>query len=353
MTFVRRHWTLIGPAMLVILFTLAAMLTSSSLQLQARSILVTACIVVALHVFTGVSGVMSFGHISFVAIGAFSAGVATAPAALKPTAFPDMLPFLANLEIGNIESLVLAALLGGLYAFLVGIPIMRLSGLAAGIATFAVLIITNNVFRNWEAIGPGAKTLPQIPETSGFFQVAFGLLVVMAVAYGYQRSRHGRMLRATREDPAAARSSGVDIHKQRLAAFTLSGLLAGFAGGLLVHLVGSITTNQVFLDLTFITLAMLVIGGIGSLWGAVIGALFIAGLNTLLFEAENGLEVGAVLVDLPTGSRLVGLALVMLLALLFRPQGVTAGRELRWPFTAESPVTSIDGIEVGVERETG
>lgn len=342
MNLLRRHWVLLGPSLLVVLFALGAQLTSSSLKLQARSILVTACIVVAMHVFIGISGVMSFGHISFVALGAFAAGVATSPADLKPTAFPDMFPFLANLEIGNVESLVLAALLGGLYALLVGIPIMRLSGLAAGIATFAVLIITNNVFRNWEGIGPGAKTLPQIPETSGFLQVTVGLLGVMAVAYLYQRSRYGRMLRATREDPPAARSSGVDIHRQRLLAFTLSGVLSGLAGGLLVHLVGSITTNQVFLDLTFITLAMLVIGGIGSLWGAVIGAMFIATLNTVLFEAENGLEFGPLVVDLPIGSRLIGLAVVMLLVLLFRSEGITAGRELTWPFHRSFPGAKSD-----------
>ncbi|HEX6219473.1 MAG TPA: branched-chain amino acid ABC transporter permease [Acidimicrobiia bacterium] len=347
MTLVRRHWTLIGPALFVVVFALGGRLTSGSIQLQVRSILVTACIVVALHVFIGVSGVVSFGHISFVAIGAFAAGIATAPAELKPTAFPDMFPFLANLEIGNIASLVLAAAIGGLYAFLVGIPIVRLSGLAAGIATFAVLIITNNVFRNWEAIGPGAKTLPQIPETSDFLQVTVGLLAVMAIAYLYQTSRYGRMLRATREDPAAARSSGVHIHRQRLAAFTLSGLLAGFAGGLLVHLVGSITTNQVYLDLTFITLAMLVIGGIGSLWGAVIGAVFIATLNTVLFEAENQFDLGPLSVDLPAGSRLVGLAVVMILVLLFRPQGITDGKELRWPFTRDGADRSKE-VEAGV-----
>jgi branched-chain amino acid transport system permease protein len=269
-----------------------------------------------------------------VAVGAFDAGISTAPADVKPGTFPDMLPFLANLEIGNITSLLLAAALGAVFSFIVGIPLMRLSGLAAGIATFAVLIITNNVFRNWEAIGPGAKTLLLIPETTGFLQATAGLLMVMVVAFAYQQSRHGRMLRASREDPPAAKSSGVDIYRQRLGAFTLSGLLAGFAGGLLVHLLGSVTTQQVFLDLTFITLAMLVIGGIGSLWGAVVGALFIAGLNSILFNAENGIENGSFELSLPRGTRLVTLGLVMLLVLLFQPEGITRGRELTWAFRA-------------------
>jgi len=332
--FLRRYWSLIGPSLVVLGVAIVGTFTSDSLQLQFLSVLVTTTIVVSLHVFIGNSGVISFGHISFVAVGAFAAGISTVPADVKPGTFPEMLPFLANLEIGNLPSLLLAAIAGATYAFFVGVPLMRLSGLAAGIATFAVLIITNNVFRNWEAIGPGAKTLLLIPETTGFIQATLGLIIVMMAAFAYQRSRHGRMLRAGREDPPAARSSGVHIYRQRLWAFTLSGLLAGFGGGLLVHLLGSLTTQQVFLDLTFITLAMLVIGGIGSLWGAVVGALFIAGLNSLLFNAENGIEIGALQLDLPTGSRLVILGLVMLLVLLFRPDGITRGRELTWPFRA-------------------
>lgn len=330
----RKYWQLVGPSLVVLGVAVVGTFASNAIQLQFLSVLVTAAIVVSLHVFIGNSGVISFGHISFVAVGAFAAGISTAPVDVKPGTFPDMFPFLANLEIGNIASLLLAAAVGAVFAFLVGIPLMRLSGLAAGIATFAVLIITNNVFRNWEAIGPGAKTLLLIPETTGFLQATIGLLIVMVVAFAYQQSRHGRMLRASREDPPAARSSGVDIYRQRLWAFTLSGLLAGFAGGLLVHLLGSVTTQQVFLDLTFITLAMLVIGGVGSLWGAVVGALFIAGLNSVLFNAENGIEIGTFELSLPRGTRLVTLGLVMLLVLLFQPEGITRGRELTWPFRA-------------------
>lgn len=344
MRLLRDHWVLIGPALFVVLIGVTGTLAPDVIQLQIRSVLVTTAMVVALHVFIGNSGVISLGHISFVAVGAFGAGIATAPADVKPGNFPNMLPFLANLEIGNLESLVLAALLGGTLALLAGIPIMRLSGLAAGIATFAVLVITHNVFRNWEAIGPGAKTLLLIPQTTGFLQATIGLVGVMTAAYLYQRSRYGRMLRATREDPPAAQASGVDMYRQRLVAFTLSGVLAGFAGGLYVHLLGSITTNQVFLDLTLITLAMLVIGGLGSLWGAVVGAVFVAGLNSLLFEAENGLTVGGLNVDLPSGTRIVGLAAIMLVVLLFRPRGLTGGRELRWPLRRRRPPAE-DGTE--------
>src|SRR2546430_3721175 len=146
-------------------------------------------------------------------------------------------------------------------------PLMRLSGLAAGIAPFAVLEITHNILREWTKIGPGATTLPLVPETTGPLQATLGAVVSIAIAFAYQRSRRGRLLRASREDPAAARGAGVDIHRQRLAAFTLSGALAGFAGALLVHLLGSITTEQVYLELTFLTLAMLVVGAVTNRLG--------------------------------------------------------------------------------------
>lgn len=328
----RDLWQILGPALLVVGVALVGSLLTPALQLQARSILVTGAIVVSMYVFIGSSGVVSFGHISFVALGAFSAGLATISPAVKPTTFPELYPFLADLHTGNVTSLALAAVLGALYAFLVGIPIVRLSGLSAGIATFAVLIITHNVFRNWERIGPGAKTLSLIPTTTGFLQATIGLLLVMGIAFAYQRSRFGRLLRASREDPAAARAAGIDIRRQRLIAFTLSGGLAGLSGGLLVHLLGSITTQQVFLDLTFITLAMLVIGGIGSLWGAVAGAISVAGLNSFLAQVERGISLGGLELAVPTGTRLVALGALMLIVLAARPDGLTGSRELAWPF---------------------
>jgi len=171
-----------------------------------------------------------------------------------------------------------------------------------------------------------------VPETTGTLQATVGALVVIAVAFFYQRSRRGRLLRASREDPAVARSVGVNIHLERLLAFTVSGALAGFAGGLYVHLLGSITTEQVYLELTFLTLAMLVIGGLTSLWGAVVGALAVSGLDSFLSQAESGVHLGFKL-TLPQGTRLVFLSAIMALVLILRPSGLTGGREFRLPWS--------------------
>ena len=316
-----------GPAGAVVGAALLGSVTSSSTEIYFVNALVAVSIVVAIYVFVGNSGVVSFGHISFVAVGAWAAGVLSVPVAEKPAIMQYLFPFLRDHTVGNVPSLLAAAGVGGIYALLVGLPMMRLSGLAAGIATFGVLEITHNLLRYYEKIGPGTNTFSSVPETTGLLQAAIGALLVIGVAFVYQTSRFGRLLRATREDVAAARAVGVSVYRQRLIAFALSGVLAGFAGGLYVHLL-PIGSETVYLDLAFITLAMLVIGGMTSLWGAVVGALAVSGLDSLLAEAESGLEIGGLSIDLPSGTRLVVVGMVMALVLIVRPRGITGGREL-------------------------
>ena len=321
---------LLAPVLLVVATATLGSFTSRAIEIYFLTAIISVAIVVAIYVFVGNSGVLSFGQISFVAVGAFAAGVMTIPLESKTGVLPDLYPLLRDHTIGNVSSLVLSAVVGGLFAFLVGVPLMRLSGLAAGIATFAVLEITHNLLREWTKIGPGATTLSLVPETTGPLQATLGAVIVIGVAWAYQLSPLGRKVRATREDPAAAQAVGISVHRQRLWAFTLSGALCGFAGGLLVHMLGSITTEQVYLELTFLTLAMLVVGGLTSLWGAVVGALAVSGLDSVLGNAEDGIGVGFRL-DLPEGSRLVILGGLMALMLILRPSGITGGRELRLP----------------------
>ena len=158
-------------------------------------------------------------------------------------------------------------------------------------------------------------------------QAAAGAVIAVVVAAAYQTSRLGRQLRAIREDAAAARAVGIGVVRQRLWAFTLSGALAGLAGGLYVHFL-PISTEDAYLNLTFITLAMLVIGGAGSLWGAVVGALAVSALDSVLAEAESGVELAGRMVDLPSGTRLLVVGFLMALVLVLRPTGLTGGREL-------------------------
>lgn len=290
--------------------------------------LVTAVIVIGLYVFVGNSGVLSFGTMSFTAVGAFGAGEMTIPPQTKHLVIQGLWSFIAQHSIGNVPSLALGFGLGAVYAVLVGIPLVRLSGLSAGIATLAVLGITYNVLQYWTKIGPGAQTLALVPTTTGTFQATVGAVIAVVIAFLYQSSRRGRLLRASREDPAAAQAIGVNIGRERLLAFAISGGIAGFGGALLVHQLGEISVDQVYLELTFTTLAMLVIGGTGSLWGATLGAIVLSLLYSYLSQAENGLNLGLFTLTLPSGSSDLVFGVLMAGMLIFRPRGLTGGREL-------------------------
>jgi branched-chain amino acid transport system permease protein len=318
----RQSVTLLAPVLLIVGAAVIGSLFARPTEIYFINAFVATTAVVALYIFVGNSGVLSFGHMSFVAVGAWAAGILSVPVAEKAAIYTNLLPLLADTTVGNIGSLLIAALVGGAYAFVVGVPLMRLSGLVAGIATFAVLGITHNVLRYYEKIGPGTNTFASVPETTDLTQASVGAVIAVAVAFGYQVSRLGRQLRATREDAHAARAVGISIVRQRLWAFALSGAVAGLAGGLYVHLL-PLTTEDVYLDLTFITLAMLVIGGATSLWGAVVGALAVSGLDSFLAEAESGIGW----LDLPSGSRIVVIGFLMALVLIVRPSGLTGGRE--------------------------
>lgn len=318
---------LAAPITLVLIAALLGEAASTATQVYFIDALVSVVIVVGLYVFIGNTGVLSFGHISFVALGAWTAGVLTVPVAEKPAAMPNLAGFLRHATVGNVPSLLLAALAGGVFALVVGLPLMRLSGLAAGIATFAVLEITANILEYYEKIGPGQNTFSAVPETTGIWQAAIAALIAIGVAFAYQRSRFGRMLRAVREDPAAASAAGISIYRQRMGAFVLSGLVAGLAGGLEVHLL-PLSYRDVYLDLTFVTLAMLVIGGASSLWGAVVGALAISALDSFLASAESGVSIfSATTLNLPSGTRVIVEGVLMALILILRPGGLTGGRE--------------------------
>jgi branched-chain amino acid transport system permease protein len=319
---------LAAPLHHVVAAALLGTLASISTQTYFTDTLVKVAIVVALYVFIGNTGVLSFGHVSFVALGAWTAGVLSVPSAEKPAIMPNLAHVLLHTHVGNVESLALAAAVGGLAALVVGIPLMRLSGLAAGIATFAVLEITTNVLQYEERIGPGLNAFSSVPETTGLRQAAIGAVVCIVVAFAYTRTRYGRLVRATREDAAAARAVGTSVYGQRLIAFTLSGLLAGLAGGLYVHLL-PLNVNSVDLDLTFLTLAMLIVGGATSLLGAVVGALAVSALDSWLSVAENGTSVFGWHLDLPAGTSEIVVGVLMAAVLVLRPSGLTGGRELR------------------------
>ncbi|MDH4340128.1 MAG: hypothetical protein OEW47_07165, partial [Thermoleophilia bacterium] len=176
---------LLAPVLLVVAAATLGAFVSQTNQIYFITALISVSTVVAIYVFVGNSGVLSFGHISFFAVGVWAAGVLSIPEQEKPATMPYLFDFLSSTTVGNVPSLLIAAAVGGVFALLVGLPLMRLSGLAAGIATFAVLGITNNLLRYYEKIGPGLNTFSSVPETTDLLQATIGAVLVIAAAFAY------------------------------------------------------------------------------------------------------------------------------------------------------------------------
>lgn len=283
--------------------------------------------VVGIYTFVGHSGIVSFGHVGFMSLGAYAAAWVGCDPMWKGLMLTALPAVLRDHAYGLWVSLSFAAVLSALVAGVLGLALMKLSGIAATIATFGFLIILNSVFSNWDTLTAGTSSIIGIPTTvtsSGAWLVA---VVVIGLAWWFQNSRHGLLLQATRDSEPAAQSVGIHMVRVRLFGFILSAAICGVAGALYAHFVGFLSPDAMYLDTTFILLSMLVIGGMQSLSGAVLGTLLVSALIELLRLGEVGVGVAGRTLALPSGSQQLALALALAMVLLVRPSGVMGRRE--------------------------
>jgi branched-chain amino acid transport system permease protein len=293
--------------------------------------LINLILVVGLYVFVGNSGVFSFGSIGLAAIGAYTAGLLVIPSDQKKILQPELPEFIAQTSFGSVGATLMGGLVAALVAAAFAIPLMRLSGLAAGLATFAMLVIIRTVANSWTEVTNGAAGLSGIPVTTSKDAALLWVLMAIAVGFAFQSSGLGLRLRGSREDDVAARSLGIGVRTERRVAWIVHGFIMGVGGALYGQYLGSFNASFFYLALTFTTLAMLVIGGITSLSGAVIGSLAVSFVAEVLHRIEQGVDVGAFDIPPRPGLREMGLAIIMLAILILRPRGLTNGRELPWP----------------------
>jgi branched-chain amino acid transport system permease protein len=319
----RRVWPLLPLALLVVGFALVGTTLSAAGRIDVTTGLVQLGIVVGLYVFVGLTGVFSFGHVAFVAIGAYVCGLLAVPVATKELLFPDLPQLLATHQLSHVPA-VLVGGAGATVAALVLAPAFgRLAGLGASLATFAVLAIVYQIARNLDVVTRGQQGMQGVPAVTTIWRALAWVLVVLAIAFLFQNSRIGLQLRASREDPVAAQAVGIYVGRLRGVALVVSAFIVGIAGGVYAQLLGSFNPDTFYLDLTFLTIAMLVVGGLNSLSGAVIGSLAITILTQVLRRAETAAG--------RPGLTEVGFALVTIAILVLRPSGLTGGRELPYP----------------------
>jgi branched-chain amino acid transport system permease protein len=324
---------LLTAAILILLLLAVALIATATPPAMQRTVveaMIKLIVVVGLFIFVGNSGVFSFGHVAFMAIGGYMSAILTLSPARKSVLL-DLPGSIEALQLPWPVALVIVVAAVGLIALLVAWPLCRLRGIALPMATFAMLIITFVVASNWQQVTGGRQALVGLPRYTGLWVAFAGASVAILVAAVYGTTRQCLMLRCSRESEVAAAATGIDLERERLLAFVLSAMVVAMGGVLFSHFIGTITANTFYLDLTFVTLTMLVVGGMRSLTGACVGVAFISTISEVFRSIERGVPIGGHVLSAPPGLQEIALAVILLVVLITRPAGLLGDREIGWP----------------------
>ena len=250
-----------------------------------------------LNLITGLCGQLTFGHAAFLSIGAYTAAILTRD---------YHLPFTAALLAGG--------LMAALWGVLIGLPVLRLTGDYLGIATLGFGEIVRVAFTNMKVTG-GAIGLAGISRASNLVNVTLFVVLAIAAVVLLENSRFGRALKAIREDEIAAESMGINAMWYKVQAFGIGCFLAGISGGFYAHLMQYLNPNDFSFIKSFEILSFVVLGGLGSIPGAILGtAVLTVAPEFLRFMAKYRMMI-------------YGLLLVVMM--IFRPHGLLGGVDFR------------------------
>lgn len=283
--------------------------------------------VVAMGVYSGNSGILSFGHLAFMAIGAYAASPLTLPVQLKIATLPKLPEWLARTEMGLLNATIIAVLLTSVVALFIGIAIGKLEGSATVIATLGLLIIVHGITIGWRDVTRGSQTFFGIPRETTLWVAAVGVVVALVAARIYRDSISGLRLRAGRENAIAASAVGIRIRHERLISFVLSAALMALSGALIAHFLGAISPKKFHFTDTFLLLAMLIVGGMSTVTGAVTGAVTITVVIEVLRRLEGGFSLGGLEIPAVFGTTQIGIGLIILFAMFRKPDGLAGLKE--------------------------
>jgi branched-chain amino acid transport system permease protein len=334
---VRKHSTLAILLVPLILAGIAVNFFGSQLMIDIYTYFcVSLCMVFAVQMFMGNSGILSWTHIGFVGIGAYAAGILSTAPAVKSMGVPNMYPALVELSLPVLPSILIGGLVAAAVAALIGYPLMRLSDFAGVITLFATLIVIHVVMTQWDNVTNGPRTFFGVPDWTTITVGIIAAILVILLAYWFRESALGLRLRATRDDRYAAAAIGINMVLVRYFTFVVSAFVAGIAGGLWAHYITSFSPKAFYMSEMFILLSMVVIGGSGSISGAVAGTTLVTIAREVLRQVEGTINNAHVLSFEVYGLTELVMALFMVLVLVWRPGGVIGGQELRWPLFKRS-----------------
>ena len=262
---------------------------------------------VSLNLINGFTGQFSIGHAGFYAVGAYTSAALVRYAGPLVRVLVSSFPTVAQDAVLLLMGLLGAALAAGLAGLAVGIPSLRLRGDYLAIVTLGFGEIIRVLILNIDAIG-GARGFSGIPQLSNFFWVYLFVLITIATVHNLVASSYGRAFVSIRDDEIAAEAMGVDTARFKVLSFVISSMFAGIAGGLFGHFTMYLHPNSFTFVASFYVIIMIVIGGLGSIEGAVLGAV----VFTVVLEMFRGF--GAF--------RLINFSVLLVLIMIYRPEGL-------------------------------
>jgi branched-chain amino acid transport system permease protein len=283
---------------------------------------------VSLNLINGFTGQFSIGHAGFMAIGGYSSAFLTVTFGDRIRAALGFLPEAGQNGVLLLTGLTVGAILAAIAGFLVGVPSLRLRGDYLAIVTLGFGEIIRVFIVNIDAIG-GARGLSGIPKLANFFWIYLFAAITIVVVSRIVNSSFGRTLIAIREDEIAAEAMGVDTTRSKVISFSVSSALAGIAGALFAHYLMYLNPNSFTFLKSIEIIIMIVIGGLGSITGSVLGAVLYIGLTEGLREFAQ--------------YRMVLFSFLLVVLMIVRPQGILghwellAGLPRRWRLGVDAP----------------
>ncbi len=286
----------------------------------------------SLNLIYGMTGMFSLGHAGFMAIGAYVSALLILSPAQKEAMWilEPIAPWLLNLQAPFLVSLLAAGLIAAFFGWLIALPVLRLGGDYLGIATLGFAEIIRILITNLTPLTNGSLGLKGIPAHTTLWMSYGCLAVVLFCTVCMMRSNVGNVLRAVRDDEIAARTMGVDTFRMRVLAFTLGCFGGGLGGALMGNLITTIDPRMFMITQTYSLLMIVVVGGLGSITGSLIGSVLVTTMLEWLRFVENPITLGSLHIPGIPGMRMVLFSVLLIVVIIFRREGIMGMREFSW-----------------------
>lgn len=317
------------------LFGLIFLVKNYADEYQIRILNVSAIFVtlaVSYNLINGVAGQFSLGPNAFMAVGAYVTALLTLAPAEKELSFiiePIIWPF-SVLHLPFFPSLLIGGFFSALLGFLMAFPVFRVRGDYLAIVTLGFGEVVRVVANNIQSITNGPLGLKGLPEyTNLWWSWGIAVFTIFFITR-LVKSSFGRAMQAIREDEVAAAAMGINIFHHKMLAFVIHAFFAGMAGGLMAHLITTISPTLFSFFLTFNLLVIIVVGGLGSMTGSVISAIIITYAGEWLRAVEEPMTIGPFNIPGIPGMRMVVFSFMLILVMIFVRQGILGRREFSW-----------------------